>query len=1395
MVVDTTDDARVGDLVDELDHQGFDTYGLKSDGVVLAAGESLVTSPIRHGAVLGRNVPDPAPGPGWYLVSVAGPDTGTYHRIAGTPISVGRAAGNDLVVADSSLSGRHFTASVTDDGVEISDLGSTNGTTVEGDDVDGTVTVADEAYVHAGATTFGIVRIDPGAIPSEPAKNGPSVAFQRRFRDAERRLPDAFKHPTEPRESKESSRRPLISFAIPIVTAVGMAMITGRWIFLLVIGLGPIFYAIDGVRRRKLQAREFDAEVVDYQRRRDRLIADLGEARREELRRDRWTAAPAGLAALLAASRHERLWERSVNDDDFCEVAIGLHDRPSSITVDGRPDDATFPMDTQWSAVLRHSLVREGPLAVRGGLDRARALGRSILLDLATSHSPNDVKLWLLTDESLADDWNAVRWMPHTFLGDGQNRIFATPAARAAALSLLRSTIDERRREADGRSASALPVHVVVIDCVEALDPAELTDLLVDGAAVGVVGITIDSKVTPEGSNAELSLGRYSDEATFVSQTRPRVDRIRSVEMSTAVFERPTRAMSGCRPAGSARDDVAGSEVIRLVDLIDAETDPARADEVARRWSMSSGTSRIRVGGLGDLVTELDIVRDGPHGLVGGTTRSGKTEFLKSLITSLAVANHPDDLSIAIVDFKGGVDHELSARLPHVIDLSTNHDVDSFVRTVRLIEAEMQRRQRSFKQVGAPNFDAYRAARRSDPSLAPVPRLLVIVDEFSELLSSETGKENLSSLESVTRVGGGLGVHLLLVTQNFENQLPNQIAANAGMRICFRVQEAAHSKAVLNSPEAATIPKERIGRAFLRSHGGRAIEFQAARVAGPRPGKEVVAAAVQVRQVPFASLADAPPTEAIVDVPAEDTDMWAVVETLRAAAAASGWTAPAVPWPKELPAQVGIADVNRSPTATWPIGLVDEPELQRQSIVEFEPFGPHVLLLGGDSSALADVVRALTVSGAARRGPDRLQFYVLDQLGQGLGGLLALPHVGGVAERNEPLALRMLRHVATEVSRRKAKLSDLGVSNVSEYHTATGETLTEVVLVVHGADRILSLGESNQSLLLGPLIGLVSEAAGTGVRVVMTGPANIAHHRIGSSIGRRFVFELPDRQEYTAVGVPRLLHGSIRGTGRAVDVNRERLVQFALVPSSPDAPASEVVRAIGHRLTSEYVGPTDALPVRLSELPWPLPIRDVAASTPPEGVRHPVVLAVDTELGEVAWLDAEEDGPTFVVTGPTRSGRSTTLLAAAHLMRRHGWGVVALPVSRRSPLTPGTFPGSVTTPEDVKTLAESPGPVALFIDDAHRWTAPVDGLQAFLDGPGPRAVIMAGPTEFFGSRGDLTRALPARTALLLTPKSAMDGSNFGVRRIADEVLRDTRAGRGVLAVAGEVIGAQVPFVE
>ena len=1414
LVIESTEGATVGQLSDELHGLGFQHGDLTVDGITTAADQVLADSPLQHGSRVYAREPMVVSEPGWYIVTVAGPDTGAFASIAKEGISIGRSPDNGLTVKDAALSARHFVIKIDEGRLVVEDLGSSNGTFLEGKMLDQETSAAAGNFIAAGSTTFGLVKVDSSELVALSLESGATTPWPRRFRDALPPMPERLKHPTRPSERSTLSGRSRLSIVVQMIAPI--LMLAASVVYILVIsssndsaswsnflmpammtlfGLIQIPTAVDAWRRHRSEHRHRERAESDYEESRQQFLSKLTEAREEERRRDRWAATPAGVAALLTRLRHSRLWERGASDEDFCEVAIGLHSRRSAVGVENRLDDEELPLDLQRYAVLRHSLLAEGSLAILGSMQRGRALARSILLDLATSHSPNDLKLWLISDDDAgaSAEWNGVRWLPHNFMDDSSNRVFSTPSTRAAAFSLLRSIVNERA-SGERRSGVTLPAHAVVIDCVDRIETEELTDLLVDGAAVGVVGIVVDEIVTPEGTQAQVEFGVFADETAFVSKSQPQADEVRSFEMMANSFESAARAMAALRPAGSGHEVQGGSELIRLVDLIEAEVDASGVSRVVQRWS-EGATSRIRVGGLGDLITEIDIMRDGPHGLVGGTTRSGKTEFLKSLFTSLAVANHPNDLSIVIVDFKGGVDHELSAMLPQVIDLSTNHNVDSFLRTVRLIEAEMERRQREFKKVGAPNFDAYRAARESDATLPPVPRLLVVIDEFSELLNSETGKANLASLESVTRVGGGLGVHLLLVTQNFENQLPSQIAANAGLRICFRVQEAAHSKAVLNSPEAASIPKERIGRAFLRSHGGRVVEFQAARIAGPRPGKEMATSPVKARIVPFSTLSETPPSDPIVDVPAEDTDMYSVVQVVRNAAARTGWTRPVVPWPKELPRNLGLS-ASAGADMVWTLGLLDEPERQRQTPIGLAPYGPHMLFVGGAGARLGEVLRAVVVAGAIKRGPEELHFYVIDTLGQGLSALQALPHVGGVAERNEPLAMRIVRHVAAEVAERKSRMSEFGMANVQELRSVVGELPSDVVLVVHGADRLLMHGESEPSPVLAPLLSLLAESVGTGVRILLSGPPAVALHRLGTSVGQRFVFECPDPQDYAALGVSRELYSGLDGLGRAIDMGSDRLMQFALVPSTGEAPAPDVVRAIGQRLSERWHESEGSprRPVPVSELPWPLPIRHVTGSKPPPGVQQPVALSVETDTGEVSWLDTSEDGPVFVVCGSPKSGRSNALIVAATLMAEQGWHVLGLPLSRRSPIADGAFPGAVVSVGDLCADADTTRPVALFVDDAHKWTEEVDGLRALLDGPGRRAVVVAGPTESFSERNDLMRTLGSmRCALVLAPRGSLDASQFGVRRLSNEVIRDARPGRGVLVVAGELSGAQVPL--
>ncbi|MEJ7720041.1 MAG: FtsK/SpoIIIE domain-containing protein [Ilumatobacteraceae bacterium] len=323
----------------------------------------------------------------------------------------------------------------------------------------------------------------------------------------------------------------------------------------------------------------------------------------------------------------------------------------------------------------------------------------------------------------------------------------------------------------------------------------------------------------------------------FDSRHHPGTEGIIVPEVDQPAAERQARRMAALRPSA---DDQGGSigGICHLVEIdgIGGIT----SDDIVGRWNKISPYTVATVGMSSETPMYVDLIKDGPHGLIGGTSGSGKTEFLKTMFMSLCLNNHPDDLSIVIVDFKGGVDHDAVRPLPHVVDVATNLDIEQFKRTIAMLNAEQKRRRTLLNQGGANNIVTYRQARESKPWLPPLPRLLVVVDEFSELLASDGGREQLKELESITRIGRALGLHLLLVTQNFEGNLPAQIEANAGLRISLACRSPRTRRRCSTRVSLRRSPTS-VPDAHTRFHGARAdrVPDGSGRRTAPRPRARV----------------------------------------------------------------------------------------------------------------------------------------------------------------------------------------------------------------------------------------------------------------------------------------------------------------------------------------------------------------------------------------------------------------------------------------------------------------------------------------------------------------------------------------------------------------------------
>jgi S-DNA-T family DNA segregation ATPase FtsK/SpoIIIE len=1388
--VDAEPTATVADLERALTDAGFPGHPLSIAGRSLGDGEQLGDVDLEHGDRIGcgRLVAEHSPaGAGRYVVAVAGPDSGLRVKLHdGDRLTFGR-TGADVTLHDPFMSSRHFAIATSPGGVTLTDAGSTNGTMVEGTTVDGEVVLAPGDYVHAGSSVFTVVDIDPREL-AVLGHRPPERVFARQFRTAQAALPNNVEAPRPTDVDSPSARSNWWRALLPLITGVGMAAITGRWIFLAVMALAPILIAVDAVnrkkkteRRRQEKAEEYAAELAEFR-------ANVVALRREERSRRRHTAACAGVAALQSEARHRRLWERRPADEDFTSVCVGLAPLASSIqAVD--PEDQLEAL--QWGTPLETNLLATGSLALVGPHGRAQAAARGLVMSLAATHSPTELRIWVLTRDHAGAEWGFARWLPHTFNGDHGCNIMTDGLGWAAAMKSIKQLIDTR---AELDVERPLPVHLIVVDGTDLMAPGELADLLANGPQRGVVGLTIDPRLAPEGAGARLTVTEAADTAVFQSRHHPRTEGVIVPEIPAERAEQSARRLAALRPMLHDEQTALGGTV-HLVDLLDEVPSPLSGEDLVKRWTTISPNTSVVVGTASDVPMVVDLVRDGPHGLVGGTSGSGKTEFLKTLLVSLCLNNHPDDLSIVIVDFKGGVDHDAVRPIPHVVDVSTNLDIEQFRRTIVMLKAESRRRQDLLASAGSSNLDSYRLARRSRPDLPALPRLLVVVDEFGELLASEGGREQLKELESITRIGRALGLNLLLVTQNFEGALPAQIDANAGLRICLRVGKPAHSKAVLNSGIAATIPDRFVGRAYARFHGRELIEFQTARVAGRRRDLASADADVDVRIVPFETLAAPAPDRRPEDVPVEETDMYTLVGAIRDAAETSGWTRSAVPWPTALPDSISVSSlVSRHDGDDVPVAVMDLPDQQRRRISSISDRDEHVAFIGGPNAPIPEVLSAYATSLALLKSADDVHLYGIDLLGRGLAPLEALPHCGGMAIRNEALALRIVRHLIDVAAERKVAMAATGSSNVWEHAAVTGELPPQEVLLVSGTDRLLMSTEGTASNLLGPLTTLMNEAVGVRIQVVLAGLPRIVTNRLGMNIERRFVFQLADANEYSIVGASKALGVQLAQPRRAIDVPAKRIIQFAQL-AAPGSAEGPVIQQLAERLPAATTRP----PRPFADVSWPQPWEQAPLDrlTPPAHLVSPLPVAIDTQTGEWTWVDAVDDGPVFAVAGPPKSGRSTAMATMARLASRSGWSVLNVGLSRRSPLATWDDPAisRQVAPDDLAAALEArDGNVMVLLDDLQRLTS-YDPLEAALAHRDRVLLVVSGPPDFLGSRLGMFRNFPvAGAGLLLAPSGSLDGSAIGLRRLTPEMVANPRPGRGILAVAGEPSDVQVPLV-
>jgi S-DNA-T family DNA segregation ATPase FtsK/SpoIIIE len=1291
---------------------------------------------------------------------VGGPDAGRTFSLNRGNYLIGRTgAGADVEIDDPDVSRRHAELVVSLRALSIRDLGSTNGTTIDGSSInDQPIELSLGSLVKIGNSLLSVVTINQPPALVRADEDG-SLLVHRPPRIPPAIASTVVEFPVEATIGTRPQVRWLTAM-LPTAVAIALALGMHSSQFLAFALLSPATVFASALADRRDWRRGNRSHQNEFAAAEELAQAELDAqlAAEIELRRS-YFADPAAVLHTVGTPDC-RLWERRPLDASFLQLRLGNADQVAQTTaMRGGEKLATL----EAKAVPATVALTNGPLGMAGSLTQVRGTARWLIAQILVCHAPCDVVVVALVDGD-CPDWHWLRWPP------GVSAVASTHDQRQRVLDELNGLIRQRR------TTSALisdrwpgPWTVLLIDpAASVAGLAGFRDVLEYGSAFGITAICVaqDARLLPR-SCRSTAIGVHEVGARL-ELARPGITSLQAVadRVSPEWADEFSRYLA---PLADLDADMrALADRVSLIELLHLQG--LTAPSVQDRWRRHDGRASCPVGVSTSGPFELDLIRDGPHVLIAGTTGSGKSELLRTMVIGLAASQAPQELAFVLIDYKGGATFAACEELPHTLGVVTDLDAHLTRRALLSLNAELHRREAVFARAGVADLAGYRASAASTTD--PLPRLVLIVDEFASL--ADELPDFLSGLLAIAQRGRSLGVHLVLATQRPAGVVSLDIKANMSLRIALRVTDPGESADVIGDDAACRISRKLPGRALARLADGELVEFQTARIeqAGSEAGK------LEISTLDFWNNPSIDPKQA-----SEQDDLQEVCAVIAAAARQYGSCDDAQrPWLAPLPGIVtGLELAAIGNPFEIPFGLTDDPGSQQQFVASLNlAAGGAIGFIGGARSGRTSAIRSLLGHAAGRLNAAQLHLYLIDCAGRGFGQLREIPHCGTVTDRHDPSSIfRLIARLQIELVERQRLLTDAGLGSVAEAHRA-GLALPVLIVAVDGWDSLaLWSDEYDGGRSADDLTQLIRTGPAAGFTFLITGDRGLLGQRLGSALNRKFLLPMTDRSDYAMAGIdPASLPTQLRA-GRVIAAEDGLETQLALLVPDPSPSAQWLALqrlAIPDRPNAS--GPSIAirpLPsrVELTELP---PTTNIAGQ--PHGL---CLLGLGGDEAATVGCDLFAPHSRFLISGPARSGRSNTAVLIADQARSAGIDLL-IAASDWSPLAvwaqAAGYP--IVTPDNGRCQLLQPNAGLIVIDDAEQFTdcAVGDQLQARLARHRGAAVVTARSDDLHVSfRGIAVELRKHRTGLLLQPAPA-DGELLGVRLGPDRIPAIT--GRGLL---------------
>ena len=974
-------------------------------------------------------------------------------------------------------------------------------------------------------------------------------------------------------KKQQQKRQPLIftigpSFTMVIPIALAAAMTSDGFgagsicMSLGAAGIGAIWAVVNSAYNKKEEKESEESRVskyLEYMVRVEEKLKNKTEYNRLVLAEQYPSS---GELLEFTTSNTRRLWEKSSTHEDFLSLRLGAGDMPSPNEIEDAKEDLGSEHDPLNDHIEelkeKFDILRQVSVAVSlydhrllgvvsGDEEKRDQLMRILALQIAALHPYTDVRMCYVFPGRDLEKMEYTRWLPHTYTPDGKLRMIVCDSkAMGDVMYYLSDVIRERLEAGENRKnkeeeEKVLPHYVVFISDISMIEGEPVSKYLLDppkNAGVSVIFSADAIDKLPSHCNTIVQWekdysGCYNTLSKFEEREGVAFDRVSLAEMD--VF---SRQLSNFK----VRENASNAAIPDMLTFLDMyKTSRVEDLDMYHKWleNRTYESMRSLIGQkAGEQPVYLDIHEKyhGPHGLVAGTTGSGKSETLQTYILSLVLNYHPHEVAFILIDYKGGGMAQSFIGLPHLAGVITNLGGNQTTRALLSINAEIKRRQRIFNEYKIKHIDAYIELYRNGEAEEPMPHLLIIADEFAELKKEQP--EFVRALVSAARVGRSLGINLILATQKPSGVVDDEIWSNTRFRICLRVADKQDSNEMLKRTDAAYITGT--GRGFLQVGNDEIFdEFQSGWSGAPYT-PEIPFSDDSKAKAMIIGLTGKP--EAVKkkkkkkgDNVKKFTQLDAMVQ-YAAKLAEENHIKPLRQWLPPLPKLLYLEDMK----LTWdekqmklPIGLADDPQNQRQFPVylDFIRDG-HLLICGSAGSGKTSLVQTILYGAALHYTAKQVNFYIADFSSRTMTAFAGLPHTGCICmEGDDEKIQQMMGFAEEELDSRKKSFSQKGMGSYRGYRESYSD-VPAIFLVIDNYPAFSDSYEQYESTL----IQLSREGASYGIYLILTcNNSGDIRSRILQNITKGIGLQLADRFEYDSViGMRSEILPDDRTTGRGL---------------------------------------------------------------------------------------------------------------------------------------------------------------------------------------------------------------------------------------------------------------------